>query len=156
MRVGLTGGGGDELDIETRSILSTMFNLDQGIKVPARSGSGEMVNVSLANNAQTFDSGKFKMASFELRSSQQKPTDPYTSVRYGGTWYCIDNWDEKSKETLTMLSIVLTLTAGGTPTKGPLETLPVAGPWLNFEGCTKCNPHIPIVRRVHSMHHEVM
>ena len=128
MRIGLTGGGGDEMVIETRSILSTMFYLGQGIKIPAPSRNGEMVNVSLDNNAQAFDWDELYDDLISFRSSKEKPTDPYTSVRYGGYWYFIDNSDQESKETLTMLSIVLTLKAGGAPTKGPLLTLPVTGP----------------------------
>ena len=35
--------------------------------------------------------------------------------------------DADSKETLTMLGIVLALKAGGSPSTGPLLTLPVTG-----------------------------
>ncbi len=128
LRLGLTGGGGDEMVIETRSILSTMFYLGQGIKIPEPSRRVENVNVSLDKNAQTFDWDELYDNLISFRSSKEKPTDPYTSVRYGGYWYFIDNSDQESKETLTMLSIVLTLKAGGAPTKGPLLTLPVTGP----------------------------
>jgi hypothetical protein len=62
-----------------------------------------------------------------IRTSKERPRNSYAAVNYDGYWYYVADDDIDSRETLTMLSVVLTLKAGGIPSNGPVLTLPVGG-----------------------------
>ena len=118
-----------EIALTTRPIMSAMFYLGQGIEIPDEVRSSGVVNTGLADDEQgePFDWSVVLDELFRVYSSREKPANAYAAVQYDDYWYYIDNADVDSKETLTMLSIVLTLKAGGVGSSGPVLTLPVGG-----------------------------
>ncbi len=114
-----------DIVIETRPILSAMFYVGRGIEIPEKLFKAGVVHVNMDENNEPFDWGKVLGDLFHIRSSPNKPLKSFTSVEYRDYWYYIDERDIRSKETLTMLHIVLTLRAGGSPSTPPVITLPV-------------------------------
>jgi hypothetical protein len=74
-----------------------------------------------------FDWQKIFKGLILIRTSKERPRNSYAAVNYDGYWYYVADDDIDSRETLTMLSVVLTLKAGGIPSNGPVLTLPVGG-----------------------------
>jgi len=59
--------------------------------------------------------------------SRNKPKNYFVAVDYKGLWYFVENTDIASKETLSMLSMLIALKAGGKVKADPILTLPVGG-----------------------------
>ena len=114
-----------DIVIETRPILSAMFYVGRGIEIPEKLFKAGVVHVNMDENNEPFDWGKVLGDLFLIRSSYRKPLKSFSAVKYRDYWYYIDERDVRSKETLTMLHIVLTLRAGGSPSTPPVITLPV-------------------------------
>ena len=125
MKIGWVPGGSNEIIVETRPILSAMFYLGRSIEIPESLQKSGVVHFNLDENNQPFDWSKVHHGLINIQSSDGKPFDSYTAVKYREYFYYIDDKDIASKETLTMLNIVLTLRAGGKPAEAPVLTLPV-------------------------------
>lgn len=126
---GFSRGAGNEISLTTRPIMSAMFYLGQSIDIPDEVRRSGAVNSGLAEDehGEPFDWRVVHDELFRVYSADEKPANAYAAVQYGEYWYYIDNTDVDSKETLTMLSVVLTLKAGGSGSTSPILTLPVGG-----------------------------
>jgi hypothetical protein len=127
VRIGLQQETRTEIVIRTRPLLSAMFYLGQSIDIPAEIVEAGGINISLDERGQLFDWRRLFDGLIHIRSADSRPPDAYAAVPYGPYWFYIDNADADSKETLTLVSTVLTLKAGGVPSEAPLLTLPVTG-----------------------------
>ena len=129
MRHGYVREGGHTINITTRPILSAMFYLGQSIDLPDEIRDSGVVHSGLAEEeeGEPFDWSVVHDELFRVNVAREQPEDAYVAVQYDGYWYYIDDTDVDSKETLTMLSVVLTLKAGGEGRSGPILTLPVGG-----------------------------
>ena len=129
IRLGVLKTTRGEIVVETRPILSAMFYLGQSIELPRDVLDAGIVHSGDADDAvgEPFDWNEVLQQLIRIKSSAQEPTNAYSAVQYGDYWYYIANDDVNSKETLTMLGVVLSLKAGGSPTDRPLLTLPVGG-----------------------------
>ena len=111
LKIGLLGGGGDTILINTRPLMSAMFYLGQSIKIPDELIANKTVNYIVDKNGKAFDWSNMFDGLFRIRSSSQPPANSYVAVEYEGHYYYIDGADVDSRETLTMLGMVLTLKA---------------------------------------------
>ena len=125
--IGLLRGGEDQIIIETRPIMSAMFYIGQSIELPEEIIDKNTILVVRDESGQPFDWQKVFKGLVRIRSSSKRPLNSYATVAYEGYWYFIADDDIDSRETLTMLNIVLSLTAGGVPSKAPILTVPVGG-----------------------------
>lgn len=127
VRSGYVLDKGDVITISTRPIMSALFYLGQSIEIPDEIRQAGYVNSGLAEGEQgePFDWSVVHDELFQVHTAREKPDNAYAAVQYGDYWYYVDNTDVDSKETLTMLSVVLTLKAGGEGSTGPVLTLPV-------------------------------
>lgn len=128
--LGLQRSGRNDIAIETRPILSAMFYLGQGIELPQSVRDEKIVHSGLADDeveGEQFDWQEVLNGLIKIRSSSTEPVNAYAAIRYEDYWFYIANNDVDSKETLTMLSVVLSLKAGGANDRGPILTLPVGG-----------------------------
>lgn len=126
---GVSKGASNDIALTTRPIMSAMFYLGQGIDIPDDVRRSGVVHTGLADDEQgePFDWSVVLEGLFEVHHAREKPANAYAAVQYYDYWYYIDNADVNTKETLTMLSVVLTLKAGGAGSSGPVLTLPVGG-----------------------------
>lgn len=129
VRHGYAREAGNIISITTRPIMSAMFYLGQSIDLPDEVRNAGIVHSGLANDGvgEPFDWSVVHDELFRVKTAREQPDNAYAAVRYGDYWYYIENTDVDSKETLTMLSVVLTLKAGGEGGSGPVLTLPVGG-----------------------------
>ena len=125
--IGLTRGGKDQIIIETRPIMSAMFYIGQSIELPEEIIEKNKILVVRDETGHPFDWQKVFKGLVRIRSSSERPRNAYAAVAYNGYWYYVPDDDVDSRETLTMLNIVLSLKAGGVPSKGPVLTVPVGG-----------------------------
>ena len=109
--------------------MSALFFVGQGVIVPQKWLDKKSVNFAVDAMGNPFDWDQVHGDLIYIHSSQSEPPDrsTYAKVRYAGYWFYIAANDFDSKETLTMLSVVLTLKAGGIKTERPVLTLPVGG-----------------------------
>jgi hypothetical protein len=127
MRIGLSNGGGGEIVVDTRPILSAMFYLGQGIRIPEAFQKEGSVYLNVDEKGQLYDWNELLSEIFTIHSSEKRPDRTYAEIEYAGYWFYIDIADIDTRETLTMLSMVLTLKAGGIPRNAPVLTIPVGG-----------------------------
>lgn len=114
------GGANDGVSaaMATRSLLSAMFVLAQGVEVPAE---------DLENNVVDTSAGALNRARgvlFRVRSSAAEPPRAAVKVFYRNTWFYIADDDTDTKTTFGLLSLLVTLQAGDVSKVTPLIALP--------------------------------
>jgi hypothetical protein len=124
IRLGLDNGGGGDIVITTRSVMASMFFVGQSVQIPEEDILAGNAHVNRDEYGQPFDWQLVHDELIRIHSSPDRPSNAYAAVRYGKYWYYVKNSDIDSKETLTMLSIVFTLNAGGS-SQAPILTIPV-------------------------------
>lgn len=129
MSVGLIQQSDDEILIKTRPIMSVLYFLGQSVEVPTACRNAGRANSAVDELGDPFDWSLVHGDLITIAASTTEPADRdvYVKVKYSNSWFYVGINDIDSKETLTMISVVLTLKAGGIPTERPLLTLPVTG-----------------------------
>jgi hypothetical protein len=122
-----SGTSNSDLLFDTRPILASMFYLGQSIEFPPDVISSGIVNVNYDKDGEPFDWGPVFKGLMSIKVSRKKPDNYFVAVDYKDLWYFVENTDISSKETLSMLSILISLKAGGKVTADPILTLPVGG-----------------------------
>ena len=122
-----SGALSSDLLVDTRPILASMFYLGQSIEFPPDLINSGVVNVSYDQQGEPFDWGPVFDGLMSIKVSRNKPKNSFVAVDYKGLWYFVDNTDIASKETLSMLSMLIALKAGGKVKADPILTLPVGG-----------------------------
>src|SRR5262249_1889285 len=116
------------LDLETRSLLQVLYFLSQGVEVPPEPLGRELVRVTLDEQARVFDWQQVLRGLFKVSyASGQKPPGARVAVQYRGYWFYID---ERDQDTLTTFSLLLELSRlelTGQAAPGPVLTLPLSG-----------------------------
>ena len=117
----------DEIIIETRPLMGTMFFISHGVQVPQEMLDSGQVHINRSSGNENYNWHPMLTGLFRVRSSSSKPDNPYLAVPYKGYWFYIDNTDIDSKETMVLMSIMFQLQAGGGESISPVLTLPVGG-----------------------------
>jgi hypothetical protein len=125
VKLGIGSGGNDTILLETRPILSAMFFIGQGIDIPEEHRKNNIVNQNYDIDGNVYDWSPVHEGLISIKSSNIKPSDAAIAVKHEGYWFYIEADDVDSRETLTMLSIVFTLQAGGSRATEPVLTIPV-------------------------------
>ncbi len=63
-------------------------------------------------------------APIHIRSSSSRPREAFSAVRYHDRWFWIDDGDFRSKQTLTTVLFLFTLTDAGDRSRAPVLTIP--------------------------------
>lgn len=121
---GVTG-----VDLETRSLLQALYYVSHGVDVPPEHAAGRLVTVTRDASGQTFDwqlvmSGLFRAYSAK---ADTRPPNAYVAVPYKGYWFYIDERDQDTKSTFSLLMELSRLELVGKSGSGPLFTLPLSG-----------------------------
>lgn len=125
IRLGLDQGGDQDIVISTRSILAAMFFVGQSIEFSNAMRETGTIHVNYDLHGRPFDWQLVHDDLIQIKMSDSRPRGAYAAVRYHDNWYYIENTDIDSKETLTMLGMVFTLSAGGDSSQSPVLTIPV-------------------------------
>ena len=126
VKLGFEQGGDHNIIIQTRSTMAAMFYVGQAVRVPEQLMNTGVAHVNTDESGRPFDWRVVHSDLINIYSSAKRPDNAFVAVTYKDYWYYIENSDIDSKETLTMLSIVFTLTAGSSSgTQAPVLTIPV-------------------------------
>ena len=113
------------INLTTRSILSTLFFISNGVNVPENHIKSGRVTITYDELDNPFDWNQVISGLMEIKTSKLPPRNAYVSVFYRGNWFYIDDRDLNSKATFALLSQVLSLQSGEIKSTAPVLTLPV-------------------------------
>jgi hypothetical protein len=121
---GVTG-----LDLETRSLLQALYFVSHGIEVPAEHAAAGLVTVTRDPGGAPFDWRPVTDGLFRVHSvkSDKRPPNAHVAIPYKGHWFYIDETDQDTKSTFSLLIELSRLELAGKAGPGPVLTLPVGG-----------------------------
>jgi hypothetical protein len=117
-----------EIHLLPRSTALVYFYLAHGVEVPAEHLNCGVAPVLVDAKGRPFDGREMTRGVFEVHvaSGHRPPGSAYVAVRYRGYWYYVDDCDEASKTTFTLMLALSRLDFGGPRgSRGPALTLPV-------------------------------
>lgn len=104
---------GDEVYVDTRSLLSLLYFLSQGVNVPERDEQAGRVTVTFDENGDYFDWSNLLDGIMSINSvpidKKDCPVPCGTCVCYRGAYFYIDDRDLSSKATFSLLSQLMAL-----------------------------------------------
>ena len=114
---GMGAGGGNSIDMTTRSLLQIMGDLSGAVDIPkAHHEDGSVFPVPPpAEGVKPL---------MRVHSGTERPKDSFTAVQYQGYWFWIDRTDLASKRTFSFLMGIFNFADTGKPENLPLVTIP--------------------------------
>jgi hypothetical protein len=121
--------GVTSLDLETRSLLQALYYVSHGVDIPQEHAKGGLVTVTLDAHDQPFDWVALMRSFFSVHSAKIKSNEPpanaHVAVQYKSYWFYIDDRDQETKSTFSLLMELARLELAGRPGPGPQLTLPI-------------------------------
>jgi len=121
--------GVTSLDLETRSLLQALYYVSHGIDIPPEHATGGLVTVTLDSAGHAFDWGNVMRHFFHVHwaKGNEPPPGAHVAVQYKDYWFYIDDTDQETKSTFSLLMELARLELAGKTGPGPQLTLPVGG-----------------------------
>jgi len=116
---GMGDGAGDEIKIQTRSLIETLRELASRISVPESDIAGGRTYPSPPSVR-----GDGAEAEIAVQHQRLEPWDAFVEIHYDDDWFWIRNDDFQSKATFTMLMLLFDLAAPGGEPRPPTITIP--------------------------------
>jgi hypothetical protein len=118
----------DTLRLVVRSTVQAMFYLAHGVLVPPEHVACGLVQVTVEPDGQVFDWQEVTRELFTVRSVKQhcRPEHAHVAVRYRGWWFYIDDRDQASKTTFSLLMPLARVDLVGARKATPVLTLPIS------------------------------
>jgi hypothetical protein len=115
------------IDLETRSLLQAMYYVSHGIEIPPEHAAAGLVTVTRDASGQPFDWRLVTQGLFRVYSANgdKRPPGALVAVPYKGYWFYIDDTDQDTKATFSLLMELARLELIGKTGPGPVLTLPV-------------------------------
>jgi hypothetical protein len=119
--------GVTNIDLETRSLLQALYFVSHGVDVPTEHETQQLVTVTHDVQGQKFDWHQVTDGIFHVQSSKvtAKPKNAHVAIQYKGYWFYIDDTDQATKSTFSLLMELARLELAGNNNAGPVLTLPV-------------------------------
>jgi hypothetical protein len=112
--------GGQEIAILTRSILQVMIDLGSYIDVPAT----DVAEGRVFRPQRSAEQERLFPQLFTVHHGATPPEDAYVAVPYRNQWFWIADRDQRSKQILTFLMLMFSLTEGAPSQAAPVVTIP--------------------------------
>ncbi len=113
------------LRLRTRSVMGLLYYLSQSVEVPEDDvRRGKLTTTKYADGSPFYWSDLFSNL-FQIKSSSEKPSDAFVSIKYRGSWFYIDDTDVESKRTYALFSQIFAIQAGKIKAERPTLTLPI-------------------------------
>jgi hypothetical protein len=109
-----------EIAILTRSIMQVMIDFASYVDVPATDIAEERLYSSRRSAEQT----RLFPPMLTVRHGASAPEDAYVAIPYRNQWFWIDDRDRQSKQILTFLMLMFSLTEGEPAQAAPVVTVP--------------------------------
>jgi len=121
--------GVTRLDLETRSLLQALYYVSTGIDIPPEHATGGLATVTLDAAGHAFDWEMVMRRFFRVRwaKGNKRPPGAHVAVKYKDYWFYIDETDQETKSTFSLLMELARLELAGKPGPGPQLTLPISG-----------------------------
>src|SRR5262245_5316565 len=121
--------GVTSLDVETRSLLQALYYVSHGIEIPEEHVTAGLVTVTRDPTGRPFDWRTLTDGLFRVRSVKgpEVPPNAHVAVPYRDYWFYIEDTDQDSKATFSLLMELSRLELGGKGGSAPVLTLPVSG-----------------------------
>ena len=121
--------GVTSLDLETRSLLQALYYVSTGIDIPPEHATGGLATVTLDAAGHEFDWGIVMRRFFHVRwaKGNKRPPGAHVAVQYKDYWFYIEDTDQETKSTFSLLMELARLELAGKAGPGPQLTLPVGG-----------------------------
>jgi hypothetical protein len=117
----------DEVRVSLRSSSQVYFFLANGIEVPPEHLAAGLVRLPVGPDGRVFDGRAVTEGLFEVHVStgHKPPPTAWVAIKYRGYWYYIDDRDQQSKATLTLVLALSRLDFGRGQPAAPFLTLPI-------------------------------
>jgi hypothetical protein len=121
--------GVTNLDLETRSLLQALYYVSHGIEIPPEHVARGMLTITREASDQPYDWARVMQGLFRVRSAkgEERPPGAQVAVQYRGAWFYIDETDQDTKATFSLLIELSRLELAGKAGPGPVLTLPLSG-----------------------------
>lgn len=116
-------------DLETRSLLQTLYFVSHGVDVPRDHIARGFVTVTRDAAGREFDWSHLTDGLFRVQSStaNERPASAHVAVRYKGAWFYVDTTDQVTKSTFSLILEISRLELNAKTSAGPVLTLPIGG-----------------------------
>lgn len=115
------------LDLETRSLLQALYFVSHGVQIPPEHVMCGRAPMTFDEDGQVFDWQEVTRGLFKVcwAKSKKRPANAYVAVCFHGYWFYIDERDQDTKSTFSLMLELsrLELTVKSGP--APLLTLPL-------------------------------
>jgi len=121
--------GVSSLDVETRSLLQALYYVSHGVEIPPEHVTASLATITRDASGQPFDWNLLMSDFFRVYSVKagEQPPNAHVAVPYKGHWFYIDQADQDTKATFSLLLELSRLEVLGKAGTGPLLTLPLSG-----------------------------
>jgi len=119
--------GVGNLDLETRSMLQALYFVSHGVDVPAAHLAQGLARETFDESGKHFDWNQITTDLFTVRhqSGGDRPATARVAIPYRGYWFYIDETDQQTKSTFSLLVELSRLELNSKTGPGPVLTLPV-------------------------------
>ena len=118
-----TGANGSALMIQTRTVLGTLYNLSHAVSVPNAHEAAGFVTKSAIEDVSTSTWRDFLGQQFQVKSSEDEPSNAFVKIQYRDHWFWIDDTDLETKTTFSLVLFLLSLQSAASEGVTPLLTV---------------------------------
>jgi hypothetical protein len=119
--------GVESFDLETRSMLQTLYFVSHGVEIPPRHLADGLARQTFDPTGKVFDWSKITHGLFSVyyHEGDERPPTARVAVPYRGYWFYINEGDQDTKATFSLLVEMSRLELNAKVGPGPMLTLPV-------------------------------
>jgi len=114
-----------EVGLRCRSLLGVLYFLSAAVEPPAADVDAGLVTITRDDDGRPFDWTQVTRKVMAIRSQKDRPQRAYVAVEYRGWWFYVADDDQRSKATLSLMNILVSLQSASGKGKSPLLTLPI-------------------------------
>lgn len=93
----------DDIVVSTRSLLEVLFHLSQGVTVPLDHQSQGLVTLTVDETGAPFDWSEMMCDLFTVHACKKCPDHAAVAIKHRGYWFYIDERDQSSLSTYSLL-----------------------------------------------------
>lgn len=117
------------IDLETRSLLQALYFVSHGTEIPPEHAEKGFVTTTLDDAGRPFDWNRVMNGLFRVRwaEANKRPASAHVAIFFKGYWFYIDETDQDTKATFSLLMEMARLELTGKAGSEPLLTIPLSG-----------------------------
>ncbi len=109
--------------LHMRSTLALLNYLSKGVDVPLAHSSRGFAPLTYTKDGKLFNWREVTQGMIRIKSAPYPPKNVFTSVQYNDYWFYIDQADTNSKESFSLINILMEVNQGKVLQKVPLFTI---------------------------------